>query len=43
MVNEFQTPRGAGTIFRFRGPDRAQQILNYESFQPDLRGFRRNL
>jgi hypothetical protein len=43
MVNEFQTPRGAGTILRLRGPDRAQWILNYESFQPDLRGFRRNL
>jgi hypothetical protein len=43
MVNEFQTPRGAETIFRFSGPDRAQQILNYESFQPDLGGFRRNL
>src|SRR5713226_5704712 len=43
MVNEFQTPRGAGTIFRFRAPDREQRILNYESFQPGLRGFRRNL
>jgi hypothetical protein len=43
MVNEFQTPRGAEAIFRFRGPDREQRILNYESFQPDLRGFRRNL
>jgi hypothetical protein len=43
MVNEFQTPRGGGAIPRLRGPDRAERILNHESFQRDLRGFHCNL
>jgi len=43
MVNEFQTPRGAAAMLRFRRANREKRILNHKSFQRDLRRFHRNL
>jgi len=43
MVNEFQTPRGAEAMLRFRRANREKRILNHKSLQRALRRFDRNL